>query len=309
MPNNGCYLPEGLRPTVTPDISVLKSAAETGAILESPVLRCAADRSLHVGLGFAEGIIPREEAIAPWISGAGRDISLLTCVGNPVCFRVLSVDADRKGAPRILLSRRLAQEAAKEHFLKHYVPGSIVTARVTHLEPFGAFVDIGCGVIAMLPIENISVSRIRHPAERFHVGQKILTAVKAVDPDIPRFTMTHKELLGTWMENAAGFAPGETVPGIIRAVRDYGCFVELTPNLSGLAEVKDCVSVGDRVSVYIKSIRPERMKIKLQIIRTLENEPTVAAARYFVTDGTLRRWVYSPPGYEKEPVETVFTSP
>ena len=28
-----------------------------------------------------------------------------------------------------------------------------------------------------------------------------------------------------------------------------------------------------------------------------------------ITDGVLERWVYSPPGYEKEPVETVFTSP
>lgn len=309
LPKNDLYLPEGLRPRPTPDLSALRAARDAGAILEGTVLRCGADRTLHVSLGAMEGIIPREEALAPWISGAGRDISLLSCVGNPVCFQVLDVGADAKGAPRILLSRRKVQESAKEHFLKHYTPGSVVIARVTHLESFGAFLDIGCGVIAMLPIENISVSRIQHPAQRFSVGQKLLTAVAAVDPSIPRFTMTHKELLGTWMENASRFQPGETVPGIVRAVKEYGCFVELAPNLSGLAELKEGVQLGDRVSVYIKSIRPERMKLKLQIIRRLPPEGELPPIRYLITDGHLTHWVYSPPGCEKPPMETVFTSP
>ena len=309
LPINHLYLPEGLRPQGAYDITTLRTAQDSGAILEGTVLRCGIDRTLHVSLGSAEGIIPREEAISPWISGAGRDISLLTCVGTPVCFRVTSVEADQRGAPRITLSRRKAQEAAKDYFLEHYTPGTVITARITHLEPFGAFVDIGCGIIAMLPIENISISRTQHPAQRFCVGQKILAVISAVDPSIPRFTLTHKELLGTWMENASLFQPGETVPGIVRAVKDYGCFVELTPNLSGLAERKEGIAAGDRVSVYIKSIRPEHMKVKLQIIRSLPGKESPTPLQYQITDGQLPHWVYSPPNCEKPVVETVFTSP
>lgn len=309
MPKNDRYLPEGLRPKAIPDLTVLRAAHESGAVLEGTVSRCGTDRTLYVSLGDIEGILPREEAQAPWISGAARDISLLSCVGNPVCFHVTEISADAKGAPRILLSRRSVQENACRHFLQHYTPGSIVTARVTHLESFGAFVDIGCGIIALLPIENISVSRIQHPGQRFSVGQKILAAVASVDPAIPRFTMTHKELLGTWLENASRFLPGETVHGIVRAVKEYGCFVELTPNLSGLADIKDGVREGDRVSVYIKNIRPERMKVKLQIIRRLPEEEVLPPIRYTMTDGVLDRWVYSPPGCEKPVMETIFTSP
>ena len=309
LPINNLYLPEGLRPLSAYDIAVLRSAQDNGTILEGTVLRCGVDRTLHVSLGSTEGIIPREEALSPWISGAGRDISLLTCVGNPVCFCVTAIEADQRGAPRVLLSRRQAQETAKSYFLKHYTPGTVIAARITHLENFGAFVDIGCGIIAMLPIENISISRIQHPAQRFRVGQKILAVIAAADPSIPRFTLSHKELLGTWLENASLFQPGETVPGIIRAVKDYGCFVELTPNLSGLAEWKDGVVPGDRVSVYIKSIRPERMKIKLQIIRTLPPENTPSPPHYQITDGEIRHWTYSPPNCEKPVMETVFTSP
>jgi small subunit ribosomal protein S1 len=92
-------------------------------------------------------------------------------------------------------------------------------------------------------------------------------------------------------------------------VKDYGIFIELSPNLSGLADPKEHLAVGDCVSVFIKTIQPERMKIKLQIIEKLpplQEEPD--ALNYQITDGTLHRWVYSPPGYEKQPVETDFTA-
>ncbi|MCI2058212.1 MAG: S1 RNA-binding domain-containing protein [Oscillibacter sp.] len=308
MPENNIFLPEGLRPREWMPLPALRAAMEQRTVLEGVVLRCGADHTLRVSLGAFEGVIPPGEALAPWISGANREIALLALVGKPVCFLITDIQIDEKGSAQITLSRRAVQEAAKAWFLEHLRPGAVMTVRVTHLDSFGAFVDIGCGIIAMLPIENISVSRIPHPAERFHVGQKLLAAVAAIDPAIPRFTMTHRELLGTWMENASRFQPGETVPGIVRSVRDYGCFIELTPNLSGLADRKAGIGEGDRVSVYLKSIRPERMKIKLQIIEKLPPDAPVPQLTYQITDGVLECWTYSPPNYEKEPVETVFTA-
>ena len=100
---------------------------------------------------------------------------------------------------------------------------SVIPARVTHLESFGAFADVGCGVVALLPIDAISVSRIDHPRERLAPGMDIRTVVRAIEGT--RITLTHKELLGTWAENAAQFHAGETVAGIIRSVEPYGCLL------------------------------------------------------------------------------------
>lgn len=308
MPENKIYLPEGLRPHDSMTLAMLRDALENNTILEAPVERCDADRSLHISLGAIDGLIPREEAIAPWISGANRDIALLTTVGKSVCFTVTSITSDAKGAPHALLSRRAVQEKALAWMLETLEPGMVLTCRITHMEPFGAFLDIGCGIIAMLPIERISVSRIPHPAARFRSGQKILATVASIDRENLRFNMTHRELLGTWLENASYFHPGETVQGTVRSIRDYGAFVELVPNLSGLADLKEGISEGDRVSVYIRSIRPERMKIKLQIIQKLPPLLYPAPLRYQITDGKLVQWVYSPPNYEKPPVISDFTS-
>ena len=308
MPENKLYPPEGLRPPASFTLQGLREALEQGTVLESIVQRCDLHHDLHLSLGGVPARIPRAEVLSPWLSGAERDISILSRVGKPVCFSVTDIRADEKGAPMALLSRRAVQERALDHFLEHLGPGSVVTAVVTHLESFGAFLDIGCGIVAMLPIEYISVSRISHPKDRFRPGQKILAAVRSVDREKRRFTMTHRELLGTWMENASWFRPGETVRGIVRSVKSYGTFIELAPNLSGLADARADLQPGDGVSVYIKSIRPERMKIKLHVIEKLPLPGEPEPLRYQITDGVLDRWVYSPAGYEKEPVETVFTA-
>ena len=81
----------------------------------------------------------------------------------------------------------------------------------------------------------MSVSRISSPADRVSVGQQILCAIKSRDVQ-GRFVLTIRELLGTWAENAAAFTVGETVVGIVRSVEEYGTFIEIAPNLAGLAE-------------------------------------------------------------------------
>lgn len=305
MPENILFPPEGLTPQPAFSVSSLRDAMENGDVLEAVAQRCDPQQNLRLSLGPVTGILPRAEALSPWISGAEREISVISKVGKRICFTVTSLESDEKGAPVAHLSRRIPQEQALEALLK-LPPGAVVTAKVTHLAPFGAFLDVGRGVVAMLPIEQISVARISHPKDRFQVGQKILAAVLSADQKKRRLTMTHKELLGTWMENASWFTPGETVRGIVRSVKEYGSFIELTPNLSGLADAREGLSPGDHVSVYVKSIRPERMKIKLQIIERLPPDPTPPPLKYQITDGVLEHWVYSPPNYTGTPVESVF---
>ena len=308
MPENKLFSPEGLRPPAEFTMASLKEAAERHQILEAVAQRCGPDHTLHFSLDGIAGEMPRSQAVAPWVSGAGREIAVLSRVGRPTCFTVTAIRADAKGAPVALLSRREAQDQAMDHFLSHLEPGMVLGCRVTRLERFGVFLDVGCGIAAMLPIERISVSRISHPAQRFREGQKILAAVYAIDREARRLTMTHRELLGTWMENASRFCPGETVRGVVRGIQPYGSFIELTPNLSGLAENRQDLAEGDAVSVFIKSIRPESMKLKLQVVERLGPAAGPETPVYQVTDGRLERWVYSPPGCVKT-VETVFTDP
>ena len=136
------------------------------------------------------------------------------------------------------------------------------------MRKFGAFVEIGGGVVGLLHIEDISVSRIKSPEERFSIGQKINVMIKSIDKDNNKIVLSYKELLGDWDENVKEYTEKTVVEGIVKETDKFknGIFIELKPNLVGLAEYKDGVEYGQKVNVYIKKIIKERKKIKLLII-------------------------------------------
>lgn len=307
-----CFLPEGRllhtleNQAACATADALAHAQSEGTVVEGMALLCDENHDLLVRVGPFTGRIPREETALGISDGSTRDIAILSRVGKPVCFCITALEG-HGGQITPLLSRRRAQEQALKSILS-WPSGQVIPATVTHLEPFGAFVDVGCGVPSMIGVERLSVSRISHPRDRFRVGQEIYAAVLETDRTAGRVILTHRELLGTWLENAALFRPGMTVPGWARGVKDYGTFVELTPNLSGLAECREGVRDGDRVSVYIKSILPDRMKLKLLIIDALPPEEGPEPPIYFITNGNLARWRYAPGGCLKSGGETIFHS-
>ena len=146
--------------------------------------------------------------------------------------------------------------------------GEIMNGTVKNIKPFGAFVEVDNGVIGLLHIEDISVSRIKSPEERFEIGQNIKVMIKSVDKEQNRIELTHKELLGTWEENVKSYQEGERVQGIVKETEKQknGIFVELKPNLVGLAEYKEGYRYGQKVDVYIKRIVKDKKKIKLLIV-------------------------------------------
>ena len=284
-------------------VSALVKARELKLILEAPVIMCDCEHNMTVDLGGIRGIIPREEGAIGIKEGITKDIALISRVGKTVCFTVTDVLTNEDGRFFALLSRKNAQKMCYEQYISRLTVGDIINAKVTHLESFGAFCDIGCGNIALLPIDRISVSRISHPSDRLFVGQNIRAIISRIE-DNGRITLSLKELLGTWEENVNLFSVGETVTGIIRSVEDYGVFVELTPNLAGLAEPKEGVKAGQSTGVYIKNIIPEKMKVKLIIIDTFEEAKT-NEIKYFYEGERIERFDYSPRYCEKQ-ITSVF---
>ena len=304
------YLPEGCLWNTPENTASLQSAAslqescKDKRILEGRVILCDSEHNLTVDLISMKGIIPKAEGAVGIADGSTKDIALISRVNKVVCFRVLGFEPGPDGQPVAILSRRQVQEECMQRYIKKLSPGDIIPVRVTHLEPFGAFVDIGCGIPSLIPIDAISVSRISHPRDRFSPGQQIRAVVRQVEPE-GRVFLSHKELLGSWEENAALFSPGQTVAGIVRSCESYGIFIELTPNLAGLAEPQGDVFPGQHASVFIKSLIPEKMKVKLILVDAFDAPYPAPPFRYFVEEGPLTHWRYSPACCKKT-IETRF---
>lgn len=303
------YFPEGFLINTQDNLKAISTsdafinAYNENRILEARASYCDREHNLHIDFGFIHGIIPREECAIGIKEGTVKDIAIIARVNKPVKFKIRKI-TEADGKKTAILSRCDVQKEFTENILTNTNTGDIITAKITHLEAFGAFCDIGCGVNALLPIDNISVSRIPHPDARFNVGDDIKVIIKSFD-EFGRVTLSHKELLGTWEENANSFNVGETVSGIVRSVESYGIFIELAPNLAGLSEYTSGVFEGQQASVYIKSIIPEKMKFKLIIVDAFDGECTKQKPKYFYEGNHIDYFLYSPKN-SKKIIETFF---
>lgn len=283
---------------------LMEKAFKEQTILEAQAVMCDASHDLIVDIPNARGVIPRKEGALGIAEGTTRDIALLSRVNKPVCF-VIDEISEQNGMPLYILSRAKAQRRCMDQYISKLSCGDVIPARVTHMEPFGAFVDIGCGIPSLIPIDAISVSRISHPNDRFYNGQNIYAVVKSIDGE--RISLTHRELLGTWEQNSLRFEVGSTVPAIVRSVESYGIFIEVAPNLAGLAEPREGILPGQCVSVNIKALKPDRMKLKLAIVDVLHGRSPSISFDYFIKEGHIDKWIYSPKNCTKS-VITDFTN-
>ena len=274
--------------------SIVDSCIVDGSIIEAPAAKCDDEMNLHFELGLnIYGILPFSELEYSHDNKPTKEVAVINRVAKSTCFKIISAEEDENGNTRVMLSRKAAQKECYDEYISKLQVGQVIDARITRLESYGAFCDIGCGIIALLPMEHFCVTRIKEPKTALKQFKNIKVVVKSIDNG--RIILSHKELLGTWEEEAAKFNVGDIVAGIVRVVESYGAFIELTPNLAGLCEPVDGIKSGDVVSVTIKGIIPEKMKIKLAVTDT-ENtiRPYVKLDYRIPEDGFVRNWKYSP---------------
>ena len=262
------FNPEGWEENFRPmSKKYLNKAMESGTIMQGVVRKCDSNYNLHIDFGNnITGIIPREEVEAINIDETGfpKPNICMSKVNQYVQFKVKDIDEKDK----YILSRKAVGKEALKWVRNELYEGQIVNGIVKSIRPYGVFVEIGGGIVGLLHIEDISVARIKSPLERLKIGQKANFVVKSIDRGNDRIFLSYKELLGTWEENVKSFEEGSTVNGIARETEKSknGIFIELTPNLVGLAEYKEGIEYGQNVNVYIKKIIPEKKKVKLVII-------------------------------------------
>lgn len=261
------FKPEGWDNEISQlDIININKIKADGEILQGIVKECDEEYNLHMKFeNGLDGIIPREEVEGINLQEDGLPKTNL-CTGKVhkfVQFKVKDIQNNTA-----ILSRKEVQNEALNFVKNDLKEGQKLDGIVKNIKPYGAFVEIGGGVVGMVHIEDLSIARIKSPYERLKIGQKVEIVVKSINRDNGKVILSYKETLGTWEENAKNFVPGTKVKGIIRETEKNknGIFIELAPNLVGMAEYKEGLEYGQTVQVYIKKIDNERKKVKLLII-------------------------------------------
>lgn len=213
-----------------------------------------------------KAIIPRGEASSVvGEDGLVEEKFIVNKVGKvlPVCIKEIIQDDN---GVHLIMSKRILELKVRKWMYMHLKPGIKLRGIVVGLKDYAAFVDVGGGVTGILKLQDMSESRLTNASDMFKLGQRINVVVKRYDRDTGRIELSYKELLGSFEENVKEFKEGDIVEGIVRNRIKSGVFVELKPNVIGIAEHVNGIESNQKVLVSIKKINLEKKKIKLIII-------------------------------------------
>lgn len=213
-----------------------------------------------------KAMIPRDEASSiVGDDGLVEEKFIVNKKGKviPVCIKEIIQNEDKI---ELIMSKKILELKVRRWMYMHLKPSMKLRGVVVSTTDYAAFVDVGGGVTGILKTQDMSDTMLQHASDMFKVGQRINVIVKKYDRDTGRIELTYKELLGTFEQNVAKIKEGDIIEGIVRNRIKTGVFVELKPNLVGLAEHVNGVEYGQKVLVSVKRIIPEKKKIKLIII-------------------------------------------
>ena len=246
--------------------------------------------------GFEVKIGGTVRAFCPFSQmGIRRDENQADYIGRSLSFTIAEYG---EGGRNIVLSRRaiLDQEKReKKQALKETLKeGAKVRGKVTSIQKFGAFVDIG-GVEGLLPVSEIAWTRTEKVSDLLSVGQEVEVIIKKLDWDGNRFSFSLKDALpDPWDLVEGAFPVGSYHTGTISRITAFGAFVTLKEGVDGLIHIskmgagrrinhpREVVKDGQSVEVQVEAVDRAQRRISLALaeIRRAEEEEAATMKDY-----------------------------
>jgi small subunit ribosomal protein S1 len=218
-------------------------------------------------------------------------------IGKRLSFKIQEY---KDGGRSILVSNRAIHEEARakrlEELKKEFREGMVVSGTIESLQPFGAFVDLG-GIRALLPVSEISRSRVEDIQAHLSVGQEIKTSILKIDWQGERIALSMKSLLADpWDTAAERYPVGSKHTGKVVRLADFGAFVSLESGIDGLVHSSEiskagsrgargelALKVGQTLSVEVLGVDQTNRRISLKPASSIEEDE--AAAEYLSDTG------------------------
>ena len=197
-------------------------------------------------------------------------------IDTKIEVKVLEADPKKN---KLILSQRQAvaeqRDQVVDNILSTLEEDQIVKGEVVRIADFGAFVDIN-GIDGLLPISEISWSRIKHPSDVISLGETIEVKIIKIDNELKRISLSLKRMgEDPWQQIEGQFEEGQVITGTVNKVTGFGAFINIFPGVEALLPVSEMAEenvnpfnrfkVGDSVEVLIKKFTPQEHRIALSV--------------------------------------------
>ncbi len=226
---------------------------------------------VFVDIGGIEGLIPLREL--SWDRTVKAEEILKEGQGVKVAILTLDWVADR-----FSLSLRDTLVDPWNDYAEEFGIGSYVTGKVVKLMPFGVFVVLQPGVEGLVPISRLGGGRrISHPKESVSEGDMLDLQIESIDMEKKRISL---KVVDTRVRalTPGEIAVGAHIKGLVEGIREFGIFVRLSEEKTGLLHVSECeierggnptikmevkFPIGQEIDVVVTAIDGDRISLSL----------------------------------------------
>jgi small subunit ribosomal protein S1 len=162
-------------------------------------------------------------------------------VGQKYLFRITQL---RRGGDDIVVSRRAVLEDERQEEASAVratlIEGAVMRGHVAGLAEFGAFVDLGAGVMGLVHVSELSHTRITRVSDAVKVGDAVSVKILKLDEKNKRVSLSIRQAQADpWAGVDERFEVGKVYPGSVERLTDFGAFVELEPAVEALAPASE----------------------------------------------------------------------
>lgn len=247
---------------------------------------------LMVKLGNIDGFLPVSQLNPehyPRIQGGDKNRileKLKQFAGQDLEVKVITAEENEE---KLIVSEKAAWEESQREVIGGFKVGDVVEGEVTAVTDFGVFVKFDNNLEGLVHISEIAWQRIDDPKDFIKVGQKVKAEIIGLEGS--KIFLSMKKLIADpWQNISDKYKVGDTVEGKVLKINPFGLFVELDPDIHGLAHVSELATKpvadpqeiakpGDTLKFKILSIEPEHHRLGLSL-RALKNPtpPTIDAS-------------------------------
>ncbi|MDO8583578.1 MAG: S1 RNA-binding domain-containing protein [bacterium] len=200
-------------------------------------------------------------------------------VGESVDVKILDVNEEEE---KIVVSEKAVWETKQESVLSKYKVGDNVEGDVTAVTDFGAFVRFEANLEGLVHISEIAWQRIDHPSDVLKVGDHVRAEIINIEGS--KIFLSMKKLVqDPWKNVAEKYKVNQWVKGRVLKINPFGLFVELDPDIHGLAHISELAAkpvkdvheiarIGDEFDFRVISIEPENHRLGLSLRKPKEEE-------------------------------------
>lgn len=254
------------------------SQIEEGMVVKG-IVKNITDYGAFIDLGGIDGLLH----ITDMSWGRVKHPSSLLNIGDEIEVKILKFDQDKE---RVSLGLKQVQANPWEEAKAKYVQGTKVTGEVVSVKDYGVFVELADGIEGLIHVSEMSwTNKIKNPTKHFNAGEKVEAIVLDVDVENKRISLGVKQLTpNPWDALVSKYNVGSKVKGKVKAITDFGLFVDIGEEVDALIHVSDIswtkkninlndeYKEGQAVEAMVVAVDKENQKFSLGV-KQLEEDP------------------------------------